>query len=160
MLKKSFTFKFLIKPLGMKVSFIQCRKLFSTNKINSEPLPLSKKNFDYMKNHQQTSFLQKGLMAIGSSLLALSRPTRGDMIAVLGETTGPFALERMRQRMMRSETGRYILEKKPQINSSTINFEELANLPLNTFGAHYLKYQTAFLIHCLFSKHFKLDETS
>lgn len=64
------------------------------------------------------------------------------MVAVFGETTGHQALESLERRMSLSTEGLQILSERPVLNSSTINHEQLWNLPENTFGYRYVKFMS------------------
>lgn len=90
--------------------------------------------------HVPTSSLQKCLLTVGSAVGALIDPTRDDLVANLGETTGHFALQRMRDRMAADPVGRDILRERPRVNSTTIHIEELARAPAHTFGAAYYSF--------------------
>ncbi|KAJ3099029.1 Ubiquinone biosynthesis protein [Phlyctochytrium planicorne] len=79
-------------------------------------------------------------IAIKSALTAFADPTRQDMIAALGETTGSFVLERMRDQMLLDATGRKILRERPEINSSTLDLEALRKQRLGTLGREYVNY--------------------
>lgn len=65
------------------------------------------------------------------------------MVAALGETTGLFALRKMREKMLLDKTGRQILREKPLVNSSTVNLPYLRSLPENTFGKRYTQFLDA-----------------
>lgn len=60
-----------------------------------------------------------------------------DMVAVCGETTGHLAFQLLHERMSNDLEGRQILDERPVINTSTVNFEHLKSLPMNTFGYQY-----------------------
>ena len=62
------------------------------------------------------------------------------MIACLGETTGESALIDQFQIMRGCEEGLRILDDRPRINSSTIDFEKLKRMPEDTFGYAYWKF--------------------
>lgn len=62
------------------------------------------------------------------------------MIACLGETTGENALIKISQKMKADEEGRRIIERKPRINTRTVNIAELRKLPQNSFGYVYVKF--------------------
>ncbi|VVC91822.1 unnamed protein product [Leptidea sinapis] len=59
------------------------------------------------------------------------------MIACLGETTGERALKYMREKMIESNEGAEILRDLPRINSQTVCFKTLAEMPQNTLGRVY-----------------------
>jgi len=87
--------------------------------------------------HIATNFAQKIALSIGSGLMAISDPSRADMVATFGETTGHFALKTMRSKMEADPVGRLILEEKPRIRTSSVDPEYLSSLPNNTFGKAY-----------------------
>jgi ubiquinone biosynthesis protein COQ4 len=62
------------------------------------------------------------------------------MLACLGEITGDEALKKMLNLMENSDEGRQILADKPRINTKTVDFEKLKNLPTNTLGHVYWKF--------------------
>lgn len=43
---------------------------------------------DFLQHHIETNLFQRTLLTVGSSVVSLLNPHRGDMIACLGETTG------------------------------------------------------------------------
>uniref|UniRef100_A0A915A9H8 Ubiquinone biosynthesis protein COQ4 homolog, mitochondrial n=1 Tax=Parascaris univalens TaxID=6257 RepID=A0A915A9H8_PARUN len=91
--------------------------------------------------HIPTSSLQKGLLAIGSAVTAISNPVRGDMVAVMGETTAfrPI-LENIRRRMERDVSGNRLLRERPRITNETIDRDYLKSLPDGTLGREYMKF--------------------
>ncbi|KAI8913578.1 ubiquinone biosynthesis protein Coq4, partial [Gorgonomyces haynaldii] len=84
--------------------------------------------------------LQRLLLASEAAVTALRNPWRGDMIAVLGETTGLGALSNMKNRMMMDVGGRRILRERPVINHTTLDLQKLQSLDKNTFGNHYFRF--------------------
>ncbi|XP_015781006.1 ubiquinone biosynthesis protein COQ4 homolog, mitochondrial [Tetranychus urticae] len=84
--------------------------------------------------------LQRTLLAIGSSAVALIDPFRDDMVAVSGEVMGQQALKRMWKNMASDEEGSKILADKPRINSSQIDLKYLESLPVNSLGHQYVKF--------------------
>ncbi|XP_072045501.1 ubiquinone biosynthesis protein COQ4 homolog, mitochondrial-like [Amphiura filiformis] len=94
------------------------------------------------KDHIPTTLFQKSLLAVGSACMSLYDPYRADMIATLGETTGPFALRNIQQKMLADPEGRQILQEQPRINSSTVDMKYLAELPKGTFGREYIDFMT------------------
>ncbi|KAJ6257177.1 Ubiquinone biosynthesis protein [Drechslerella dactyloides] len=78
-------------------------------------------------------------LAAGSALMSFIDPRRGDMIALLGETTAqPFFITRLRDTMLRHPTGRRILRARPRITSQSLSLPRLRSLPPNTIGATYV----------------------
>lgn len=98
-----------------------------------------KSNFidEMKKNFIATNPFQRTLLSCGSAAIALLNPHRGDMIACLGEVTGESAIKYMRQKMIESEEGTKILKEQPRINSGTVSFDTLAQMPENTLGRVY-----------------------
>jgi len=80
---------------------------------------------------------QTGFLAIGSALASIVDPSRADMVAALGDTTGSPALVRLRTQMLSSKSGRKILEEKPIIRQPKVVLEDLRTLPKTTFGWAY-----------------------
>eukprot|EP00002_Diphylleia_rotans_P033259 TRINITY_DN7053_c0_g1_i1.p1 TRINITY_DN7053_c0_g1~~TRINITY_DN7053_c0_g1_i1.p1 ORF type:complete len:164 (+),score=28.47 TRINITY_DN7053_c0_g1_i1:74-565(+) len=83
---------------------------------------------------------QRVVLAVGSSFLALANPTRGDLVAVLSETTGVSSLGKIVSRMRETEEGQQLLKDKPIINSKNLNLDRLSKLPKDTFGYQYWSY--------------------
>eukprot|EP00062_Callorhinchus_milii_P014868 gi/632964491/ref/XP_007898422.1/ PREDICTED: ubiquinone biosynthesis protein COQ4 homolog, mitochondrial [Callorhinchus milii] len=91
-------------------------------------------------SHIPTNFVQKMLLAAGSSIMAISNPYRHDMVAVLGETTGELAIRSMRDRMRNDPEGNQVLEERPRIRMSTLDMNHLRDLPEGTFGREYIRF--------------------
>lgn len=87
--------------------------------------------------HIPTSTLQKVLLSIGSAGMSLLDPSRDDMIATLGETTGTWALQSIKEKMEADPTGQRILTEQPVINTNTVSIDYLGSLPEGTFGKKY-----------------------
>ncbi len=81
--------------------------------------------------------LSRGILSISSDLAAFKDPTRGEMVAALGELTGISSLERIRHQMLLDQTGRRILRERPLISSATLDLDKLSRLPSGTFGREY-----------------------
>ncbi|EFA86737.1 coenzyme Q biosynthesis protein [Heterostelium album PN500] len=122
--------------------------LNNNNNSNNNVNNISKYNFnnyvtttnDFNNNKQQTkiknNLFQKVLLGVGSSIVAMINPGRGDMIATLGEITGGCALKTLKKKMMEDEVGRDLLARKPRIRSETFP-PNLHLLPPTTFGGAY-----------------------
>ncbi|KAK3918597.1 Ubiquinone biosynthesis protein COQ4-like protein, mitochondrial [Frankliniella fusca] len=91
----------------------------------------------FAANHVPLSLLQRVLLSVGSATVSLSNPSRGDMIATLGETTGTCALQHMLQTMENDEEGRNILSDRPRINTKTLDLKKLKKMPDGTLGKAY-----------------------
>ena len=93
------------------------------------------------ETHRPTSPLRKVLLAADAAVTAFRNPKRDDAIAVLGETTGSVALERMRNRMRLSAHGRAILRDRPIISENTVNLEDLKkNAKPGSLGHGYVRF--------------------
>ncbi|XP_026764349.1 ubiquinone biosynthesis protein COQ4 homolog, mitochondrial isoform X1 [Galleria mellonella] len=92
---------------------------------------------ELQKNYIPTNTFQRTLLSCGSALVSLLNPHRGDMIACLGEVTGEAAIKHMRQKMLETPEGAEILKEMPRINSKTVSFEQLSQMPNNTVGRVY-----------------------
>jgi ubiquinone biosynthesis protein COQ4 len=65
---------------------------------------------------------------------------RGDMVGVLGETTGDAALQAMLNQLLNCPEGRDILVHKPRIHEEHLDFDALRKLPPNTLGYAYVNF--------------------
>ncbi|XP_072344181.1 ubiquinone biosynthesis protein COQ4 homolog, mitochondrial isoform X1 [Scyliorhinus torazame] len=92
------------------------------------------------QSHIDSSPLQKLLLASGSALMALYNPYRHDMVAVLAETTGLPAIQKLRNRMQNHPEGNQILQERPRISTSTLDLASLRELPEGTFGKEYVRF--------------------
>lgn len=91
-------------------------------------------------HHIPTNTLQKLLLSAGSAAISLYDPYRHDMIAVLGETTGTLALQKLRDRMSADPEGAQILQERPRIRMSNLDIETFRELPDGTFGREYVRF--------------------
>ncbi|KAK4452904.1 ubiquinone biosynthesis protein [Podospora aff. communis PSN243] len=91
--------------------------------------------------HIPLNTLEKAALAIGSGLMSLRDPRRGDLIAAFAEATcTPFFIYRLRDAMLASPTGRRILRDRPRITSTSLNLPYLRSLPPNTVGHTYISW--------------------
>ncbi|KAI3885574.1 hypothetical protein MKX03_009272 [Papaver bracteatum] len=81
---------------------------------------------------------QQAAVAVGSAFGALMDPSRADLIAALGETTGKPAFERVLERMKNNPEGRAMLLERPRVISPYVG--HAWDLPENTFGAAYARF--------------------
>ncbi|XP_062815512.1 ubiquinone biosynthesis protein COQ4 homolog, mitochondrial [Anolis carolinensis] len=102
--------------------------------------PAGEEYYPLYPGHIPTNFLQKGLLAAGSACMALYDPYRHDMVAVLGETTGSFALRKLWGRMKNDPEGYRILQERPRIRLSTLDIAGLQALPNGTLGREYVRF--------------------
>ena len=82
--------------------------------------------------------LQKSLLSVAAGVGAVAFPHRADLVGAVRETTGWYALRRMRDRMRRDPTGRDILRRRPRITDDFL--ERCHALPEGTFGGAYARF--------------------
>jgi len=90
--------------------------------------------------HVHLPLLHKAFLAVGSSLATLLNPARGDMLSVLGETTGELFLPRLRERMLLHPEGRRILRDRVRITESNVDLAVLGAMKEGTLGREYTKW--------------------
>ncbi|KAL8794779.1 MAG: hypothetical protein Q9195_002733 [Heterodermia aff. obscurata] len=90
------------------------------------------------KAHVPLTNIEQGTLAVGSAILSLFNPRRGDLIATLGETTStPYFIYRLRDAMLSSPTGRRILRDRPRVTSHTMSLARLRTFPPDSVGRAY-----------------------
>lgn len=67
-------------------------------------------------------------------------PTRGDMVAGLGDVTSVLVIKQLKKRMLSTEAGRDLLRRKPLVSSESLNLPALRQLPDGTLGKGYVTY--------------------
>ncbi|KAF8626108.1 hypothetical protein AX17_006604 [Amanita inopinata Kibby_2008] len=90
------------------------------------------------EGHIPLGWFENAFLAVGSAVMSLADPKRGDMIAALAETTAGPALPRLRDHMLESPEGRRILKERPRVNSTTVNMDKLTEYPDGSFGKAYV----------------------
>ena len=127
----------------------QChqKRLCSQNPFESQynpdkldPSKIQELQVPLYDTHLLTTNVQKAVLGVGSSVIALADPYRADMVAVSGEVLGHKALELMYEKMKNSKEGRTILKERPTINTSTVDFKYLKSLPDYTLGHVYANF--------------------
>ncbi|ROW10312.1 hypothetical protein VMCG_02128 [Cytospora schulzeri] len=89
--------------------------------------------------HVPLTRIERAGLAIGSGIISLANPYRGDLIATFAEATStPYFIPRLRDAMLRSPSGRRILRDRPRMTSTTLNLPYLRSLPANTVGRTYI----------------------
>ncbi|KAF8853953.1 ubiquinone biosynthesis protein coq4, mitochondrial, partial [Acephala macrosclerotiorum] len=117
----------LIAACTVSFQALQCRNFSVLNR----PPP----NYP---GHIPLTRIEKAGLAVGSAIMSLRDPFRGDLIAALGEATAtPYFIYRLRDAMLSSPTGRRILKDRPRISSKTMSIGYLRKLPKNTVGRAY-----------------------
>eukprot|EP01064_Diplonema_japonicum_P006849 TRINITY_DN14679_c0_g1_i1.p1 TRINITY_DN14679_c0_g1~~TRINITY_DN14679_c0_g1_i1.p1 ORF type:complete len:240 (+),score=60.12 TRINITY_DN14679_c0_g1_i1:46-720(+) len=90
--------------------------------------------------HIPTSCAQKGILTAGAAVGALLDPwRRGDLVGVLGETTGVDALSGLRDKMKETQAGRRILHERPTFDTDSV-LKKLKECKEGTFGSTYYRY--------------------
>ncbi|KAL6750485.1 ubiquinone biosynthesis protein [Haematococcus lacustris] len=89
-------------------------------------------------SHLPLSQLQHGAVAVLSSIGALLRPQRADLVAAVGETTGLYAVKLLYTRMKQDAVGQRILAERPRITDASTS--HCWSLPSHTFGGAYAKF--------------------
>jgi len=92
------------------------------------------------ETHIPTSCVQKAVLAVGSAITGLSDPWRADMVATCGEVTGSFALKSLHHKIQEDEEGARVLQERPRLNTTNVDFKHLKTLPLTTLGGAYVAY--------------------
>lgn len=69
----------------------------------------SKFEEDFLSSHIETTGFQKLLLAVGSAAVSLIDPYRADMIAIMAETGGDYAIKYMLHKMQSDREGQEIL---------------------------------------------------
>ncbi|KAL7637293.1 UNVERIFIED_CONTAM: hypothetical protein RMT77_012018 [Armadillidium vulgare] len=92
------------------------------------------------EDHIPTNFIQKSFLSVGSALTSITDPRRHDAIAVLGETTGYYALKNIYNQMLKDSEGGKIIADKPRINSKTVDINKLAAMPHDSLGHSYWQF--------------------
>ncbi|KAK3943167.1 putative ubiquinone biosynthesis protein COQ4, mitochondrial [Diplogelasinospora grovesii] len=91
--------------------------------------------------HVPLTMLERAGLAIGSGLMSLRDPRRGDLIAAFAEATAtPYFIYRLRDAMLSSPTGRRILRDRPRITSTSLDLARLRSLPKGTVGRTYVEW--------------------
>lgn len=91
-------------------------------------------------NYVNTSPTQRVVLSAFAAAVAMHNPHRGDMVAILGETTGEDALQRMHSELLNSVEGQDILADKPRIHEDHLDFARLRALPATTLGGAYIAF--------------------
>ncbi|XP_053381234.1 ubiquinone biosynthesis protein COQ4 homolog 2, mitochondrial-like isoform X5 [Mercenaria mercenaria] len=122
------------------------RTLASTTKTADDSISQEEEGSEFAsdrekyRGHRPTSMFQKVLLTTGSALMSLYDPSRGDMIATLGDVTADSALKYIKQKMEGDSVGQQILLEQPVINTQTVSIDYLGSLPENTFGKEYWRF--------------------
>ena len=72
------------------------------------------------EGHRRLSPLQRAVLAVGASAMALADPRRADLVATVGETTAGPALAALRDRMASCPEGRDVLTRRPSVSAASL----------------------------------------
>ncbi|KAG0650405.1 Coenzyme Q biosynthesis 4 [Hyphodiscus hymeniophilus] len=109
-----------------------------TLSLNSRRFSVLNRPAPNYPGHVPLTRIEKAGLAIGSAVMSLLNPYRGDLIASLGEATAtPYFIYRLRDAMLSDPTGRRILRDRPRLSSKTLSIDYLRSLPDNTVGWAY-----------------------
>jgi ubiquinone biosynthesis protein COQ4 len=89
--------------------------------------------------HVPLTRIERAALALGSGIMALTNPYRGDLVALVGETTAtPYFIHRLHRAMLSDPTGRRILRDRPRMTSTSLDLPRLRSLPDKTVGRTYV----------------------
>ena len=95
-------------------------------------------------HYQPLSVAQRALLFAGSSVLSLLDPHRGDLVAAVGELTGPLTdlpLRALQKRMEASDEGRWIMQHKPRLDSQALPLQHMRDtMPAGSLGGQYARF--------------------
>ena len=97
------------------------------------------KRFAYMIPYTLSSS-QRAFLLTYFGLGSLIDPTRGDLIAGLGDITGENQLKKMHHILNRTKLGQSLLKDKPLITEESLDVNKLRLLPNNTLGNSYIMF--------------------
>jgi ubiquinone biosynthesis protein COQ4 len=86
------------------------------------------------------SVVQQAFLTTYFSLGAMFNPTRGDLVAGLGDVTSVNVIRRLHEHMVSDPVGKELLERKPLITVKSLDLPKLRILPAGTMGREYVRY--------------------
>lgn len=87
------------------------------------------------------SLIQRAFLVPYFGIQGFLDPTKGDAVAGLGDVTStPSLLRSLHADLLRSSSGRRLLQEKPLIRSESVNLPHLRQLSSNTMGKQYATY--------------------
>lgn len=111
------------------------------NRRNSRGKPLPVRRQPDYPGHVPLNLFERALMIVGSSIGAYFHPERNEYIVGLGESTAfEPVLRSLQKEMLSNPTGRQILKEKPRMTSTSLNIDELRQLPRNLIGRMYISW--------------------
>lgn len=92
--------------------------------------------------HQPVNALENAFLAAGSGVVGLLDTRRGDLVALLSETSSQWTIPRLHEAMASDAEGRQILKDRPLLNSSTVDLDKLRELKRGTLGREWVEWLT------------------
>lgn len=89
---------------------------------------------------------QKVLLGLSAAVSAMIDPRRAEQVARLGEVTGRWGLEAMREAMQSDPEGRRVLEKRP-VFQEWVDLSVLSRLAPDSLGAQYASFMLSHGFH-------------
>ena len=96
-------------------------------------------SFKYMLPYSLTS-PQRAFLLTYFGIGSLLDPTRGDLVAGLGDITSERQLKKIHTLLNRTQYGRQLLIDKPIISEKSLDVNKLRELPNNTLGKLYINF--------------------
>lgn len=121
--------------LGARASVSRCPNRMLSTRPSLGPLQ--------SRSSLRNSPFQKAAVALGAAVAGFVDPSRGDMVALLGELTGESALAQIRDKMRASPAGQLILHRRPRITTVSLEAAGLRRSGDGTFGREYARYLDA-----------------
>lgn len=84
--------------------------------------------------------LEEWLLTLNAIQTVLRDSNRTEQIHIVEETTGKRRMARTLAELHRSEEGRTLLERKPELNRDQVDFARLRRLPADTLGGAYIRH--------------------
>lgn len=91
-------------------------------------------------NHQPINALENAFLAAGSGVVGLLDTRRGDLVALLSETSSQWTIPHLHEAMAADAEGRQILKDRPLLNSSTVDLDKLRELKRGTLGREWVEW--------------------
>jgi ubiquinone biosynthesis protein COQ4 len=111
--------------------------------FSAAPMSTGRKYFEpYKLTPSQRLFL-----APYFGLGAILDPTRGELVAGLGDATGELQVRHIKNRLMMTPQGRKLLREKPLVTEAGLDFNSLKDLPKGSLGREYFDYMSSHGFH-------------
>ncbi|KAI5455039.1 Ubiquinone biosynthesis protein [Naganishia albida] len=104
---------------------------------------LTRKSSVNYPGHVPLNSLENAFLAVGSGVVGVSDTRRGDLVALLSETSSQTFIPALHASLKSTSEGRQILHDRPLINSSTIDLPALRRLRRGTLGREWVEWLAA-----------------